>query len=220
VAEDAIVNGSVVVAGGVFVDDFVVASDRFAQIDGGTIHELQLNSESQTDIRGGQQAQIDALDGAAVDIFGWGFSIDGMPLNGLAFGQPIPIIDRDVTLQGTLADGSPFTYELNTQFQIGEDFFDDESVVNVVLAPPLGDYNADGAVDAADYVVMRKLGGAGFPTAYEDWRARFNETVGGNAGSGSVERVNALVPEPSAVAMLILALAAGFGFRRAQPVSY
>jgi hypothetical protein len=90
-------------------------------------------------------------------------------------------------------------------------------VFSIVSELP-GDANRDGADDAADYVMLRKLGGAGFPTAYEDWRARFNETVGGNAAGGSVEQVSALIPEPSSVAMLILATAVGLGFRRDQAV--
>jgi parallel beta-helix repeat protein len=41
----------------------------------------------------------------------------------------------------------------------------------------LGDFNQDGAVDAADYVVWRKT--IGTQAAYEQWRANFGATSGG-----------------------------------------
>lgn len=69
-------------------------------------------------------------------------------------------------------------------------------------APPLaitGDYNGDGAVNGADYVVWRNdpasFGGAG---GYDTWRSNFG--VGSGSGTGQTA-----VPEPSG--MLLLALA-------------
>jgi hypothetical protein len=57
-----------------------------------------------------------------------------------------------------------------------------------------GDYNHDGAVDAADYVMWRKYDGT--QSIYDTWRANFGRTI----GSGSV--ASAPVPEPSMLAML------------------
>jgi hypothetical protein len=71
-----------------------------------------------------------------------------------------------------------------------------------------GDYNSDGTVDAADYVVWRKQ--AGTPTSYNTWRTNFGETF---AGSGWGASANATVPEPAAFVMLIVA-AAGISTRR------
>jgi len=73
--------------------------------------------------------------------------------------------------------------------------------------PVLGDYNSDGKVDGADYVVWRNdpgnFGGAG---GYDTWRLNFG------AGSGSGSGL-ATVPEPSVGAF---ALVAGLlvGYRR------
>jgi hypothetical protein len=53
---------------------------------------------------------------------------------------------------------------------------------------PDGDFNADGLVDAADYVVWRKGIAAG---NYETWRAQFGETPGASNG-GSIS-----IPEPT-----------------------
>jgi hypothetical protein len=53
----------------------------------------------------------------------------------------------------------------------------------------LGDYNRNGRVDAADYVVWRKNDGS--PQGYNEWRTNFGRTTG--AGSQS----DAIVPEPT-----------------------
>jgi hypothetical protein len=79
------------------------------------------------------------------------------------------------------------------------------------LAQLPGDYNDNGTVDAADYAVWRK-GVAVAPTQanYNLWRANFDMS---SPGGGSVIDVNAPVPEPATLAMLILA-AAGVSTRR------
>jgi hypothetical protein len=53
-----------------------------------------------------------------------------------------------------------------------------------------GDFNEDGTVDAADYVVWRKREGT--PEEYNDWRTNFGET----SGEGAL--MAASVPEPAA----------------------
>jgi len=89
--------------------------------------------------------------------------------------------------------------------------------VSFVNAPPFvpGDYNGNGVVDAADYVVWRKSmgqAGAGLPADgdgnmvvdeddYSFWRARFGDT------SGSASMVAAAVPEPGT--LLLAAMLAG-----------
>ena len=52
-----------------------------------------------------------------------------------------------------------------------------------------GDFNGNGVVDAADYVVWRKTDGS--PEGYNEWRTNFGRTTG--AGSLS----DAIVPEPT-----------------------
>jgi hypothetical protein len=61
-----------------------------------------------------------------------------------------------------------------------------------------GDYNGDGTVDAADYVVWRKdpAANGGDPAGYDLWRQRFGEG-GGSGGSGAV-------PEPAAAILLMI----------------
>jgi Tol biopolymer transport system component len=74
-----------------------------------------------------------------------------------------------------------------------------------------GDYNSDGKVDAADYVLWRNdpvsFGGQ---QGYGTWRANFG-AAGSGAGAGA--GANAAVPEPAMSVMLMLATA-GLSFRR------
>ena len=79
----------------------------------------------------------------------------------------------------------------DTEFRRGE-------VVYRTLGVLDGDYNHDGAVNAADYVVWRKT--IGTPAAYTTWRTNFGRT----AGSGSVLS-GAAVPEPAGCVLMFLA---------------
>lgn len=68
--------------------------------------------------------------------------------------------------------------------------------------PLAGDYNHNGAVDAADYVVWRNNNG---PSAdYNTWRANFGATAGSGSVLPSAGPLPA-VPEPSALVILLTA---------------
>jgi hypothetical protein len=87
--------------------------------------------------------------------------------------------------------------------------------VGVPVGVP-GDYNGNGVVDTADYVVWRNGGpllnevagvtpGSVTPDDYDAWRARFGNT----SGSGSSLDGAANVPEPAAIGtMVVLGLVA------------
>ncbi len=101
----------------------------------------------------------------------------------------------------------------------GGEFFLDNIQALSGIEPPLttGDYNENGFVDAADYVVWRKtlgetVGNEGDgadgnasgtiePGDYDFWRARFGNVVAA-PGLGA-----AVVPEPAAALLLLIALA-------------
>ena len=84
-----------------------------------------------------------------------------------------------------------------------------------VVAGVPGDYNQNGVVDAADFVVWRKnegttnvlandpIGGMIGAAQYSIWIAHFGEP----AGSGSAAGANTSVPEPATLAMLMFAAA-------------
>jgi hypothetical protein len=81
----------------------------------------------------------------------------------------------------------------------------DDYYITVTDAPAVqvlsGDYNGDGAVDAADYVAWRKGAGAAHRQVYyETWRASF----GGRAADES--QAASSVPEPTPLALSFAAL--------------
>jgi hypothetical protein len=63
-----------------------------------------------------------------------------------------------------------------------------------------GDHNADGKVDAADYVVWRKTGIDG-QQGYDDWRTNFGRPPGAGTGLGT----GGTVPEPGTFVLSLLA---------------
>jgi hypothetical protein len=78
-----------------------------------------------------------------------------------------------------------------------------------VLDTISGDYNNDGAVDAADYVVWRKTNGA--TADYNQWRTSFGQTSGSSATATSP---SATIPEPTTAVLLALAAALRIERRR------
>jgi hypothetical protein len=72
-----------------------------------------------------------------------------------------------------------------------------------------GDFNGNGTVDAADYVVWRNSNGT--QAAYDTWRAHFGATAGAGNGSSppTAEPASAGVPEPTSALLLVFGIAAG-----------
>jgi hypothetical protein len=88
-------------------------------------------------------------------------------------------------------------------------FFDDLSLDLEVAGVP-GDYNNNGTVDAADYVLWRDGGalqnevetpGQNTPEDFTAWRARFGRTSGAASSLASA----AAVPEPAGVVLALIA---------------
>ena len=77
-----------------------------------------------------------------------------------------------------------------------------------------GDFNNDGRVDAADYVVWRKNGGS--HSDYNTWRANFGQSlvVGTSATAPGSAGGSSAVPEPTALVLLLIAAFALFLARR------
>ena len=75
----------------------------------------------------------------------------------------------------------------------------------------LGDYNGDGTVDAADYVVWRKgLGTTYTQDDYNTWRANFGATLGSGSSSAfplPPSPFDSAVPEPSAFVLAAMSAA-------------
>jgi hypothetical protein len=94
----------------------------------------------------------------------------------------------------------------------------------VVPTPLIGDFNRDGVVDAADYVVWRNASpGDTLPnddtpgivdaSDYNDWRSNFGKSGLASAASLGVSPV----PEPALMTLLILTIVPGlFALRRSR----
>ncbi len=65
---------------------------------------------------------------------------------------------------------------------------------------PAPDYNSNGVVDAADYVVWRK--GLGTQAEYDNWRSQFGALTSGTGASISLDAGSFAVPEPMALRLV------------------
>jgi hypothetical protein len=83
-------------------------------------------------------------------------------------------------------------------------------VLSVTGLGTAGDFNSDGKVDAADYVVWRKMNGTA--QQYQDWRNNFGAGTGSGSGAGIGNSGG--VPEPTSAVLLGIAAAGLATLRR------
>lgn len=200
--------GSVVnINGGAFEEEFSAGGE--VNITGGDFdEEFEANSGSVVNISGGTFGEeVKFESGSEVNLFGSGFLIDGLPAN--LFIQPTQFITDDAlgaVLSGVLADGTPFSFDFS-----GDDSLSSDALLTLTQVFNLpGDYNADGAVDVADYTVWRDslgLTGTFFPADgnrdgqvneadYLVWRDNFGRQAATNASAATT------IPEPTALLLL------------------
>ncbi|MCO6045574.1 hypothetical protein NG895_16805 [Aeoliella sp. ICT_H6.2] len=188
-------------------------------ISGGHINALDAWRNSVVNISGGTFGDsFEAALESTVNFSGTSFAIDGVPIQELQLGNPLEIAQRDVTLSGFLADGSPISFLLSSSGTASSSVFSPYAVITVTLVEPEtipGDYNSDGIVNLADYTVWRNnLGATGASLAadgngdsvvdaadYGVWKEHFGQSASGSAGAITT------VPEPGAEGLLLLALA-------------
>ena len=77
-----------------------------------------------------------------------------------------------------------------------------------------GDYNGDGAVNAADYVVWRKSDGS--QTGFQLWRANFGNSLGTGANTlpSPTVTIYPAIPEPASALLSIMGWGAAVTIRR------
>ncbi len=139
------------------LNSFGVFSGSTANISGGTVTRFpDIFSSGTVNISGGNVFAIRVFTGGEVNLFGTEFAIDGTPID-LVLGEEFVISDRNVTLTGTLSDGSFIENSLNTTFG---GFFSSEpdgvaagarvTVTRVVEPVILGDVDRNGVVEFSD----------------------------------------------------------------------
>jgi len=134
------------------------------------------------------------------------------------------MMHRMIVGTAMLADGSAFSIDLASTNTFVDDFVDPAAVLTVTLSLP-GDYNNDGTVDAADYIVWRDAlateavlpndtsPGKVTQLDYDVWVANFGR-VWGEAGAASFDVTHAGVPEPTSLQLALLLTAVCFRYPR------
>jgi hypothetical protein len=120
------------------------------------------------------------------------------------------------------------TIPINSSVSIpaGDGFVNLTLTGQLVAAAPilLGDYNEDGSVDAADYVIWRKGLGTLFTQAdYDVWSANYGQTAGSGGSAISITgavRQSSAAPEPSGIVLLIASSFFYGAVRRRGPITH
>jgi PEP-CTERM motif len=119
--------------------------------------------------------------------------------------------------------------DLDIRRAAGPSFRTYDQLVTYIGVPPAGttgDFNGNGFVDAADYVLWRNGGplqneggvtpGSTTPEDYTTWRANFGKPPG--SGTGTALDASGSVPEPSTLLMCISVVVAAWSGRRIRIV--
>jgi hypothetical protein len=91
------------------------------------------------------------------------------------------------------------------------DSFGNQLGTGTTVGAITGDYNLDGVVDAADYVVWRATDGT--MGGYDAWRAHFGQTAGSAVGA-VLQPEAAAVPESTSVLLVVVGATMVSGFVR------
>lgn len=114
-------------------------------------------------------------------------------------------VNQTTPFMTSLGTGLGNSFVLNVPYQ---------SILSVVInsAPDIpGDFNQNGVVDMADYLIWRSAVGTTYTQDdYDVWRAHFGQTVGAGALAGSS------VPEPPLSIFALLATASFCGIRKSS----
>ena len=115
--------------------EIVVGSGGRVAVSGGSIGQrMMLRSGRTLDYSGGAIGDaFHAFEGSQVNVRGSQFLLDGVALN-LGASEELVIAQRGVTLEGVLADGLPFRFDLNGE--IGQrDYFSQGAMLSIISVP-------------------------------------------------------------------------------------
>ena len=171
-------SGLVNISGGNIANRFETYSGSVVNISGGTIGD-----------------DFDVFASSEVNFFGRQFVLDGNDITGtLTTNTPFTITDRNVTLSGILADGTAFSYDLNSTNSSEQDYFDNLATLTTTLIQP-GDFDDSLDVNGIDFLRwQRGLANPYDTTDYANWQASFGTAA---------PAVAAAIPEPSTTALLL-----------------
>jgi hypothetical protein len=171
------------------------------------------------------------------DVAGWtpGFSLDPTINSVKVFDGNNNVLFTQTNPTISITSHRPFTFStplaaqvLKVQIDALNVDSDDIGIDNIKFSQSItgqnpGDYNGNGVVDAADYVVWRKNNntnnalpndnGLGTPIGqshYKLWRNNFGAAAGNGAGANA----NAAVPEPATLAILLIGVLAAYARQR------
>lgn len=202
------IGGSAEVSNTLFLD-----SVGEALLTGGTVTgAVEVVNGTLTITGGAVQGAVIARHDGVVQVHGTSFAIDGVEIDFLELYTAFEFTDRNVTLSGMLTDGSAFSFDLNSAYSPGNDYFDSTATLTLVLDLP-GDFNGDGLINTADYTVWRdNLNGSeallGYrgngdsvvgPADYDLWAAKYGFL-------SNVENLGTEVSEPNALLLALTGL--------------
>ena len=152
------ISGDLTISGGVIGSTLI--STGSVHISGGTIGSLSTINQPVVNVSGGVigdgtgsfsvtgnlnisggdfQNRLRVGSESEVNLFVLDYQIDGQSPDSQAIGEIVTIADRDVTISGTLADGTPFSFGLNTGLvAFSEDAFASDATLNVMLVDETG----------------------------------------------------------------------------------
>ncbi len=173
------------------------------------------------------ELQISRSGAGFEELYSWGTVDLGGELSLILGSEPFTLGQSFEILYA--ANGIVNTFDVASYFPLSnglkfEIMYSTHAVTLEVVAAIPGDYNQNGVVDAADYVVWRKnqgtthtlpndpTGGTIGAAQYSQWRAHFGQS----AGSGTGATANAAVPEPATLVLVIFAMA-GWCLGRSRP---
>jgi autotransporter-associated beta strand protein len=164
-----------------------------ASIESLGVGALTLNAGSILDFELGAPGTSDLVDvNGLLTLSGGAFNF--VNAGGLSIGF-YNLIDYG-TVSGSLGALSVPTAPGNLNYNL----VDTGSVIGLQVSL-LGDFNNDGMIGNADYVVWRKgLGTTYTPADYDVWRAHYGETPSAGPGTGA----GGAIPEPTSVALLLI----------------
>jgi hypothetical protein len=152
----------------------------------GVVYE-DLNGNSFYDIGEGRS-------GVRIDVEGAAF----YAVSSTSGGYSVPV-NEDGTYDVTFSGGGFASFMTTANILNGQNVKVDYLASAITMLA--GDFNDDGVVDAADYVVWRK--NEGTQDEYNIWRTNFGRTAGGDGSAASLA-AQAPVPEPASTLLVLV----------------